>query len=82
MRYLTAARFGALEWTVVPGTCCESAALLDVDTSTSEYCVFEQQLYRRVLERMGFRGVLAPEQERVLPKAKDMRQDRGDQNER
>ena len=82
LRYLTAARFGAIAWTVVPGTCCESTALLDVDTSTSEYCAFEQQLYRRVLERMGFQGVLTPEQERALPKAKDMRQDRGDQNER
>lgn len=78
LRYLTAARFGAVDWAVVPGTCWESATLREADVSTPEYQAFERQLYRKALERMGFRDVLAPEQEAASPKAKNRWQERGD----
>lgn len=63
LRWLTAAYFHAVTWTIVPGTTYEKAALREVDTSTPEYCAFEKQLYEKVLERMGFQDILAPEQE-------------------
>ena len=61
LHWLTAARFGAVEWEIVTGTCYERAVLHKVDTSTPEYQAFEQKLYRKVLERMGFGDLLAPE---------------------
>ena len=62
LKYLTAYCFGAVEWEIVPGTTYERAALGEVDTSTPEYQRFEEQLYRSVLERMGFDGLLVPKQ--------------------
>ena len=59
---LTAARFGAVEWKVVEGTGHEKAVFREVDTSTPEYQAFEKQLYTKVLERMGFQDMLAPDQ--------------------
>lgn len=59
--WLTAVRFDAVEWEIVTGTCYEKASLQEVDTSTPEYQVFEQKLYRAVLTRMGFEDLLAPE---------------------
>ena len=38
-----------MEWEIIPN-------------STYEYCAFEKQLYKKVLERMGFQDILAPEQ--------------------
>lgn len=64
---------------MVPGTCCESASLQDEDVSAPEYQAFERQLYRRALERMGFRDVLTPEQEQVSPKVKNHQQNRGNE---
>ena len=61
LRWLTAAHFHAVDWTVVPGTCCESATLREVDTTTPEYQSFERQLYEKVLERMGFQDILTPD---------------------
>ena len=61
--WLTAVRFQAVDWDIVPGTTYESATLREVDTSTSEYQAFEKQLYAKVLERMGFQSLLGPEQE-------------------
>ena len=61
LRYLTAARFHAVDWTIVPGTCHEAAELREVDTSMPEYQAFERDLYRAVLSRMGFEDLLAPE---------------------
>ena len=61
LRWLTAARFGAVEWEIVTGTCYEEAILREVDTSTPEYLAFEEKLYRSVLDRMGFEELLAPE---------------------
>lgn len=63
LRYLTAARFHAVDWAVVPGTSYESATLREVDTSTPEYQAFEKQLYEKALERMGFQDLLTLEQE-------------------
>lgn len=63
LRYLTAAHFQAVEWTIVPGTTYESATLREIDTSPTEYQKFEQELYRKVLERMGFQDILVPVQE-------------------
>ena len=47
LRYLTAARFGAVSWETVPGTTYERAVLREVDTSTPEYRAFEKQIYER-----------------------------------
>ena len=62
LRWLTAARFGAVDWEIVTGTCYEEAILREVDTSAPEYLAFEEKLYRKVLERMGFGTLLAPEE--------------------
>ena len=61
LRWLTATRFGAVEWEIVTGTCYEEAILREVDTSAPEYLAFEEKLYRSVLDRMGFEELLAPE---------------------
>ena len=61
--WLTAVRFNAVEWDMIPNSTYESATLLGVDTSTPEYQAFEQQLYGKVLSRMGFENIVAPEQE-------------------
>ena len=66
LRWLTAAHFGAVDWTIGPGTTCEAAALREVDTSTPEYQAFEKQLYEKVLERMGFQHLLTPDRDEVL----------------
>ncbi len=58
MRYLIADHFHAVDWTVVPGTCCEAATLREVNTTTPEYLAFETKLYRAVLSRMGFEDIL------------------------
>ncbi len=62
LKYLTAYRFGTVEWEIVPGTTYERAVLGEVDTSAPEYQRFEGQLYRSVLERMVFDGLLVPKQ--------------------
>lgn len=59
--WLTAVRFQAVEWDMIPSSTYEAATLLDVDTSTPEYRAFEENLYRAVLTRMGFEDLLAPE---------------------
>ena len=63
LRYLTAARFGAVTWEIVPGTCYEKAVLGTVDTSAPEYQAFERQLYEKALEGLGFEGISRPGQE-------------------
>ena len=60
--WLTAVRFQAVDWDIVPGTTYESATLREVDTAAPEYREFERQLYEKTLERMGFQDILAPEQ--------------------
>ena len=63
--WLTAVRFQAVDWEIIPGSTYEAATLLEVDTSTQEYREFERQLYKKTLERMGFQDILAPEKEPV-----------------
>ena len=62
LNWLTAVRFGAVEWEIVAGTCYERAVLHKVDTSTPEYQAFQCELYRKVLDRMGFGDLLVPEE--------------------
>ena len=62
LRWLTAAYFHAVDWEIVTGTIYEQALLREVDTSTPEYQIFESELYRKALERMGFGDLLAPEE--------------------
>lgn len=66
MPYLVAAHFHAVDWSIVPGTTYESAALREVDTSTPEYRAFERELYEKTLERMGFQDILASHQEQDI----------------
>ena len=67
MEWLTAVRFQAVEWEIIPNSTYEYATLQEVDTSTPEYQAFETQLYGKVLERMGFHALVLPEQERMEP---------------
>ena len=74
MPYLKAAYFHTVDWTVVPGTTHEKAALRKVvDTSTPEYQAFERELYEKTLERMGFQDILAPRQKEVVELIMDRR---------
>lgn len=66
--WLIAVHFQAVEWEIIPNSTYESATLLEVDTSTPEYQAFEQQLYEKVLERMGFQDILSLERETVAAK--------------
>ena len=61
MTYLTAYRFGTVDWNIVPGTCYESASLLPVDTATPEYQAFEREIYTETLRSMGFQDLLPGE---------------------
>ena len=63
LRYLIAAHFQAVDWTVVPGTTYEKATLREVDTSTPEYQSFERRLYEAALDQMGFQDIPAPHRE-------------------
>ena len=62
MDYLTAYCFDAVDWEIIPGSTYERAELGEVDTTTPEYQRFERQLYKSVLERMGFDEFLSPEE--------------------
>ena len=68
LQYLTALRFHAVRWEVVPGTTYEKAVLLDVDTAAPEYRAFEKQLYTQVLCDLSFQGLLPQEHERQKSK--------------
>ena len=63
LRWLTAVHFHAVDWSIVPGTTYERAALREVDTAAPEYREFERQLYEKVLERMGFQHLLTPDRD-------------------
>lgn len=73
LRYLIAARFGAVSWEIVPGTCHEKAVLGKVDITTPEYQAFEKQLYEKVLSRMGFENMLAPETAAIESKVTELK---------
>ena len=53
MRYLEAAYFGAVKWEIV-GHTYEKATLLPVDTTTAQYKAYEEQLYAKTLNKLGF----------------------------
>jgi len=63
LAWLTAVHFQAVEWEIIPDSTYEYGTLQEVDTSTPEYQDFERQLYKEVLERMGFQDIIALEQE-------------------
>ena len=78
MSWLTAVRFQAVEWEIIPSSNYEAATLLEVDTSTPEYREFERQLYEKTLERMGFQDVLTPKKERCATKEQNGRKKGGE----
>lgn len=78
MRYLTAARFGAVTWEAVPGTDCKKAVLGQVDTATPEYREFELAVYNRTLEWAGFGIAYAPVRGKQLPEHHKSEQKRGE----
>ena len=78
MGWLTAVHFQAVDWEIIPNSTYEYATLREVDTTTPEYQAFEQQLYEKVLERMGFQDVLASKQEPDIPPPQP-KKNRGDQ---
>ena len=71
LKYLTALRFHAIQWEIVPGTPYEKATLLEVDTATPEYRAFENQIYTQALCDLGFQGLLPQEKERQRGKQKE-----------
>ena len=75
LRYLTALRFHAVQWEVVPGTPYEKATLLDVDTSAPEYRAFEKQLYTQALCDLGFQSLLPQEYDQQRGKQKEKRKE-------
>ena len=70
LNWLTAVHFQAVDWDIIPGSTYEYATLREVDTTTPAYQAFEQQLYTKVLERMGFQDMLAPEQDVTVIESK------------
>ncbi len=67
LRYLTAARFNAVTWEVVPGTTYEKAVLGEVDISAPEYREFERAIYARALKWAGLEEILPIQKETQLP---------------
>ena len=78
LRYLIAARFGAVTWEIVPGTTHERAVLGQVDTATPEYRAFELAVYNRALEWAGFGIAYAPVREKQPPEHQKSEQKRGE----
>ena len=60
LRYLTADRFGSVEYEVV-APCYEEAVTLHTDYTSPEYLTFEKKLYEKTLRELGF-GKLLPEE--------------------
>ena len=60
LRYLTADRFGSVEYEVV-APCYEEAVSLHTDYTSPEYLAFEKKLYEKTLRKLGF-GKLLPEE--------------------
>lgn len=76
MSYLLADHFGAVDWNIVPGTCYESATLLEVDKTTPEYQAFAKELYEKTLRKMGFGDLLPQEQAQIKEKTGSKRYER------
>lgn len=60
LRYLTADRFGSVEYEIV-APCYEEAISLHTDYTSPEYLTFEKKLYEKTLRELGF-GKLLPEE--------------------
>ena len=60
LRYLTADRFGSVEYEIV-APCYEEAVSLHTDYTSPEYLAFEKKLYEKTLRKLGF-GKLLPEE--------------------
>lgn len=60
LRYLTADRFGSVEYEIV-APCYEEAVSLHTDYTAPEYLAFEKKLYEKTLRKLGF-GKLLPEE--------------------
>ena len=60
LRYLTANRFGSVEYEIV-APCYEEAVSLHTDYTSPEYLTFEKKLYEKTLRKLGF-GKLLPEE--------------------
>lgn len=78
LRYLIAARFGAVTWEIVPGTTYEKAVLGEVDVSAPEYREFERAIYARALEWAGLGDILTPEKDKQRPEHQKSEQKRGE----
>lgn len=73
LRYLTADRFGSVEYEIV-APCYEEAVSLHTDYTSPEYLAFEKKLYEKTLRKLGF-GKLLPE-ERAPQKDMDKRKEK------
>ena len=72
MRYLEAAYFSAVKWEIV-GHTYEKATLLPVDTTTAQYKAYEEQLYAKTLNKLGFEVVAAESTLEQLQKNQEKR---------
>ena len=79
LRYLTADRFGSVEYEIV-APCYEEAVSLHTDHTSPEYLAFEKKLYEKTLRELGF-GKLLPE-ERAPQKDLNRRKEKGKAEER
>ena len=79
LRYLTADRFGSVEYEIV-APCYEEAVSLHTDYTSPEYLTFEKKLYEKTLRELGF-GKLLPE-ERAPQKDMNRQKEKGKVEER
>ena len=79
LRYLTADRFGSVEYEIV-APCYEEAVSLHTDHTSPEYLAFEKKLYEKTLRELGF-GKLLPE-ERAPQKDMNRQKEKGKVEER
>ena len=79
LRYLTADRFGSVEYEIV-APCYEEAVSLHTDYTSPEYLTFEKKLYEKTLRELGF-GKLFPE-ERAPQKNMNRQKEKGKVEER
>lgn len=60
LRYLTADRFGSVEYEIA-APCYEEAVSLHTDYTSPEYLAFEKKLYEKTLRELGFEKLLSEE---------------------
>lgn len=79
LRYLTADRFGSVEYEIV-APCYEEAVSLHTDYTSPEYLAFEKKLYEKTLRELGFEKLLS--EERAPQKELDRQKEKGKVEER